>query len=296
MGCGGSSLKGDLNSADIGGDPAQRRSGLSTALSSTSNPFSSSLDDSNEIHRISSLSHSAYNTTESDSTSAPPPSTRASRKIRPSFASAKESSSEIHKERSMNHGGYNMTEYDETATSPPPKPNYARKVSFPFSMPLETTVRNNPTRGVTTPNTNNASNEIHRDRALSHSAYNTTVYDTSATEPASVTRSRQRNQQRHMGRYYTASQEISQSSNLDHGAYNTTTYDMSATSPGEASGILYTPPTDQGSEIMKSSRWFASDVKVGAAAGSGLGTDVRRVGGKVRDYVERDRDMRPILI
>ena len=190
----------------------------------------------------------------------------------------------------MSHGGYNMTSYDETATSPPPKPNYTRKVSFPFSMPLETTLRNDPNRRNT--NRANPSAEIHRDRALSHGGYNTTSYDMSATSPAAVARSRQRTQR--IGRRDSASQEITQSSTMDHGAYNTTSYDATA----EASPILYTPPeqADQGSEIKKSSRWFASDAKVGTVASTGLGTDIRKVGAGVARYVERDRDMRPILI
>ena len=114
MGCGGSSLKGDFN-ADIGGSssaPKGRRQPRGDS-------YLAGLDTSSEIKPTRSLSHGAYNTTTSDSTSGPTVRKQSYNPFSPSSDKpTTTSSAEIHKDRHLSHGAYNTTTYDTTATSP----------------------------------------------------------------------------------------------------------------------------------------------------------------------------------
>ena len=161
MGCGGSSLKGDFN-ADIGGSssaPKGRRQPRGDS-------YLAGLDTSSEIKPTRSLSHGAYNTTTSDSTSGPTVRKQSYNPFSPSSDKpTTTSSAEIHKDRHLSHGAYNTTAYDETATSPPLSPQMTRQKSYPYNTGLP------------------GSSEIHKERSLAHGAYNTTTYDTTATSP-----------------------------------------------------------------------------------------------------------------
>ena len=160
MGCNSSSLKGDFN-AEIGGSsttPSRMR------FKSGGDDFLAGLDTSSEIKPTRSLSHGAYNTTTSDSTSGPSAAQRERKKSYNPFSSPLDrqtSSAEIHKDRHMSHSAYNTTSYDETATNPPTSPTMERKKSYPFNTGLE------------------GSSEIHKERSH-HGGYNTTSYDETA--------------------------------------------------------------------------------------------------------------------